>query len=437
MLDIQFIRDNRELVAQNALNKNRPVDIDKLLDVDEKRRKLLQEVEELQALRNDLNDLIQKAETEEERQEVIEKGKAIKQKLDELTPHLEGVQAEYMTLLRSVPNIASADTPVGKDDAENAVLREVGQKPELPFTPRAHDDIGRMLDLIDIESAAQVAGSRFTYLKGDLVLLQQALINYVFSTLTSEKTLAGIAGQAGLQVSSKPFVPVLPPVFIRPEILEKMDRLEPREDRYYLQEDDLFLVGSAEHTLGPLHMNQTLDEKSLPIRYIGYATSFRREAGSYGKDTKGIIRVHQFDKLEMESFTTEKDALNEQNFIVAIQEHMLQALELPYRVVQVCTGDMGKPNVRQVDMETWMASQGKYRETHSADYMGDYQARRLAIKVKKEDGHMEFVHMNDATAFALGRILAAILENYQEQDGSVRVPTILQAGVGNEILTKA
>jgi seryl-tRNA synthetase len=294
--------------------------------------------------------------------------------------------------------------------------------------------LGKALGVIDMESAAQVAGARFAYLKGDLVLLQQGLITYVLSVLTNEKTLQAIAQEAGLEVSSKPFIPVLPPVFIRPEILEKMDRLEPKEDRYYVADDDLYLVGSAEHTLGPLHMNETLAEEKLPLRYIGYATSFRREAGSYGKDTKGIIRVHQFDKLEMESFTTPETALAEQNFFVALQEHLLRALELPYQVVQVCTGDMGKPNVRQIDMETWFPHQEKYRETHSADYMGDYQARRLAVKVRRGNGQTEFVHMNDATAFALGRILAAVLENYQESDGSVRVPRVLQGAVGKQKL---
>ena len=209
-----------------------------------------------------------------------------------------------------------------------------------------------------------------------------------------------------------------------------------KEERYYLQQDDLYLVGSAEHTLGPLHMDETLPEEALPLRYLGFSTAFRREAGSYGKDMKGILRVHQFDKLEMESFTAPEDSLKEQNFFVAIQEYLMQGLELPYQVVAVCTGDMGKPDARQIDIETWLPGQEKYRETHSADLMQDFQARRLNIKVKRKDGKIEFAHMNDATAFAIGRTLIAILENYQQKDGSVKMPRVLQGYVGKKEIKK-
>jgi seryl-tRNA synthetase len=215
-----------------------------------------------------------------------------------------------------------------------------------------------------------------------------------------------------------------------------MDRLEPRDDRYHLVEDDLYLTGSAEHTLGPLHMNEILSEEQLPIRYIGYSTAFRRESGTYGKDMKGIIRLHQFDKLEMESFTLPETGLDEQNLFVAIQEHIMRALALPYQVVQVCTGDMGKPDARQIDIETWLPGQGKYRETHTSDYMTDYQARRLMTRVRRADGSIEYVHMNDGTALAIGRILVAIMENYQQADGSILVPMILIPWIGKEKITK-
>jgi len=212
-----------------------------------------------------------------------------------------------------------------------------------------------------------------------------------------------------------------------------MARLEPRDERYHIPSDDLFLIGSAEHTLGPLHMDETLKESDLPRRYVAFTPAFRREAGSYGKDTRGILRLHQFDKVEMESFATSEMGQKEQDFFVAIQEHLMQKLGLPYRVVMTCTGDQGDPDARHLDIETWMPGEQKYRETHSADYMTDYQARRLGTKVKREKGS-EFVHMNDATVFAIGRTLIAIMENFQQKDGSIVVPEVLRPWVGKDVI---
>jgi seryl-tRNA synthetase len=432
MLDIQFIRDNKELVQENATKKGRTVDIDALLKLDEERRELLVKVEDFNSLKNDINDLIAQAKTDEERAEIIAKGKEIKTDLEKVTPELQAKEEAYQELIKQVPNIASADTPVGKDDSENVEIRTNGTIPEFSFPPESHDEIGRILGIFDSETAAKVTGARFAYVKGDLVKLQFALIQFVLDTVTNSETLQAIAEKNGLHVTAKPFSPVLPPVFIRPEVLDKMDRLEPKEDRYHVAEDDLYLTGSAEHTLGPIHMDQIIPESELPIRYIGYGTAFRREAGTYGKDTKGLIRMHQFDKLEMESFTTAEMGLDEQNFIVAIQEHLLQQLELPYQVMQVCTGDMGKPDARQIDINTWFPAQNTYRETHTSDYMTDYQSRRLMIRTRRENSAIEYVHMNDATAFALGRILAAIIENNQSADKGIRIPTVLQKWVGKE-----
>ena len=217
---------------------------------------------------------------------------------------------------------------------------------------------------------------------------------------------------------------------IKPDIFAKMARLEPKDERYYIQSDDVYLVGSAEHALGPMHMDETILEQDLPLRYAGYSTAFRREAGSYGKDTKGILRMHQFDKIEMESFSKPEDSIMEQDFFVAIQEYLLKQLEIPYQVMMICTGDMGGPDARQIDIECWMPGQNKYRETHTADLMTDYQARRLNTKLKRKDGKNEFVHMNDATVFAIGRTLIAILENNQQKDGSVKVPKVLHKYTG-------
>jgi len=233
-------------------------------------------------------------------------------------------------------------------------------------------------------------------------------------------------------VSTKAFTPILPPLMIRTELYDAMDRLEPRDDRYKLEDDDLWLQGSAEHVMGSMHAQEIIEEVNLPIRYIGYATSFRREAGTYGKDMEGILRMHQFDKLEMESFTTRENGLSEHLFMVAIQEYLLKSLGIPYQVIQKCTADIGKPNARGIDMEAWLPGQNQYRETHTADYMTDYQARRLQTRVRRTTGELELVHTNDATAFALGRAMIAIIENYQNEDATVRVPEALRGYLGNK-----
>jgi seryl-tRNA synthetase len=255
-------------------------------------------------------------------------------------------------------------------------------------------------------------------------------VQFVVNTLSDETVVAEIAKKAGLSVATTAFTPILPPLMIRTELYDAMDRLEPRDDRYKIEGEDLWLQGSAEHVLGSMHADEIFDEGQLPLRYLGYASSFRREAGTYGKDMEGILRMHQFDKLEMESFTTGDDGLNEHLLFVAIQEYLLTQLELPYQVIQKCTADIGKPNARGIDMEVWLPGQDKYRETHTADYMTDYQARRLKTRVRRASGDLELIHTNDATAFALGRIMIALIENGQTEDGTIRLPAVLQSYLG-------
>lgn len=423
MLDIKFIRENKELIKENCQNRNAKCDIDKLLLLDDKRRELTKQLEDLRAEKNGLNELIQKA-SNEEREELIEIGKEIKEKSESIEPELKKVSEEFRVLMFEVPNVYSEDTPIGHDESGNKVIRKVGEIPKFDFTPKEHHEIGARLDLIDTERAGKVSGSRFAYLKGELVLLEFALMQFAFSVLTDEKQLEEIIKNNNLNIASKPFVPVIPPIMIRPEMMERMARLDP-EEMYSLEKDKLNLIGSAEHTLGSMYADETLDANSLPIRMVGFSPAFRREAGSYGKDMKGILRMHQFNKLEMESFTLAEKSREEQDFIVAIQEYFMQALKIPYQVVAICTGDMGKPDIRQIDIESWMPGQNKYRETHTADLIGDFQARRLNTKVKLENGKLEYVHMNDATAFSQ-RPLIAILENYQQADGSVVIPEVLR-----------
>ena len=441
MLDIKFIRDHADEVRTAAANKNIKLDLDALLCADEARRVLIQKIEELKEQKNKLNDEVMRAEDKTERTAIIDKGKPIKAKLAELEPQFVAADKTYEELMLKVPSIPSADTPIGKDESENKVIRKFGEPKQFGFEPKDHLVLGEALGIIDVEHAGKISGARFYYLKGDAVLLEFALVQLVFQTLTNPEIMKTIADGVGHGCSPKPFVPVVPPVMIRPDVFQRMARLEPKEERYYIPTDDLYLIGSAEHTLGPLHMDEIIAPEQLPIRYIGFSTAFRREAGSYGKDMKGILRVHHFDKLEMESFTAPEAGMAEQDFIVAIQEYLMQSLKLPYQVVAICTGDMGAPDVRQFDIETWIPSQKKYRETHTSDFMGDYQARRLGTRVRLpggsgdsgKDGRTEFAYMNDATAFAIGRTLIAILENYQRADGKIDVPEVLRKWWGKTL----
>ena len=436
MLDIKFIRDNAEAVQTNSDRKNYQVDIKKLLQLDESRRELSARADELRERRN-ANSAKMKGSAGRPDQAVIDEGRAIKTELAELEDTLNQVSAEALALQKQVPNMAFSDVPVGASEDENVVAKVVGEPTKFSFEPKNHWQIAEQRDWIDKERAAKVAGSRFAYLKGDLVKLQFAIVQFVINSLSDETVMAEIIEKAGLtgKVSPKAFTPVLPPLMIRTELYDAMDRLEPRDDRYKLEDDDLWLQGSAEHVMGSMHAGEIIAESELPLRYLGYATSFRREAGTYGKDMEGILRMHQFDKLEMESFTTGENGLNEHLLMVAIQEYLLGSLGLPYQVIQKCTADIGKPNARGIDMEAWLPGQDKYRETHTADYMTDYQTRRLNTRVRRESGEVELLHTNDATAFAVGRAMIAIIENGQTEDGQVVVPEVLRGYLGGrEIL---
>jgi seryl-tRNA synthetase len=266
--------------------------------------------------------------------------------------------------------------------------------------------------------------------------MQFALIQMCLEILTNEEKLKQIIEGAGVSITAKAFLPVIPPVFIRPLVQMKMARYMTPEEHYLFPNDDLMLIGSAEHTLGSMHMDKIFEESDLPVRYAGYSTAFRREAGAAGKDTNGILRQHQFDKLEMEVFSLPENSIQEQNFLVAIQEYVLKTLKLPYQVVAVCTGDMGFPDTRQIDLETWMPGQNTYRETHSSDSMGGFQSRRLNTRVRRSNGKIEPVHTNDATVVAIGRTLIAIMENYQQADGSIKIPEVLRKYMGEREFIK-
>lgn len=432
MLDIKFIRENTDLIKKAAKDKKVDVDIDRIIELDRNKRELQTKIQNLQQERNAHAKSITGKPTDEQ----IAAGKKIKEELEKDETASKVIEEELLMLLNKVPNAPHSSVPVGKDESENVEIRRWGEPAKFDFKVRDHIELGKLIKGIDVETSALVTGSRFTYLKGDVALLEYGMLQFAIETLTNEDKLRPIVEKIDKNYSTKPFTMVIPPVMIRPEVYEKMARLEPKEERYYIPQDDLYLIGSAEHTLGPIHINQTLNEDELPLRYAGYSTAFRREAGSYGKDMKGILRVHQFNKLEMESFTSAENSIKEQDFFVAIQEYFMQALKIPYRVMMICTGDMSAPDARQIDVECWIPSQNKYRETHTADLMTDYQARRLGTKVRKKDGKTEYAHMNDATAFSMNRPIIAILENYQQEDGSVKVPNVLQKYLGKDVIKR-
>jgi len=437
MLDIKFIRDNREIVQNAATKKKVEVDIGAFIELDDRRLVALKEVEELRTEINKVSNNIGRNQDPALKLQLIEEMRVVKEDLKKKEENLKEIMTEWQKTMIKIPNITSVDTPEGPDDSGNQVIRSWGEKPTFTFKPKEHHILGKELGIIDTDTAAEVSGSRFSYLKGDLVLMQFAIVRMCLDILTDKEKLREIAEKNNISVDiANAFIPVIPPVFVRSNVQLKMARLMGPTDHYMFPEDDLMLIGSAEHTLGPMFMDKIFNENDLPLRYAGYSTAFRREAGTYGQDTTGILRQHQFDKLEMEVFSLPENSMQEQNFLVAIQEYIMQILKIPYQVVAVCTGDMGFPDYRQIDIEAWLPGQNRYRETHSADHTGGFQARRLNTRVRRADGKIEPVHMNDATVMAIGRTLIAILENYQREDGSILIPEALCPYMGGREIIK-
>lgn len=431
MLDIQFIRENRDLVQTKAKQKGYDVDIHELVDSYDRRNTILQKVEILHQKRHAL---VEASKGTKPSLDQIEEGRKVREELRELDSELLKAEEKFSSLLKAVPNMPLDDVPIGATEDENVVVKKVGEQKDFDFTPKNHWEIVEPRDMLDKERAAKIAGSRFGYIKGDLVRLQFAIMQFVIQTLGDERVIEKLVQENNLQISAKPFTPVLPPAVLRTQPYTASARLNAEEVTYRvgMPEDDLWLNASAEHTLCTMYWNEILPEDMFPIRYIGFLTSFRREAGTYGKDTEGMLRWHQFDKLEMEVFSTPETGLDEHLLLIAIQEYLVQQLGLPYQVLQKCTFDIGKPNARGIDIETWFPGQGKYRETHTADYMTDYQARDLKTRVRRREGGVDLVHTNDATAFATNRIMAAIVENNQTADGRVIVPEVLRPFMGGQ-----
>lgn len=426
MIDLKKVRDDVEGYKLICKNKLRPeIDVDHILSLDDQRKELQKKIDDLKFQQRQLAE-----------KKNYEWAKALKSDVQQLEDSYTKIQEEITPLLLSMPNFYHLDTPIGKSEKENVVIKQWGKAPVFDFSILDHEDLWKKRDIIDKETASKVSGTRFCYLKWDLVLLQMAIMQFTFKTLGDEKLIEKIIKEKKLKLKSTPFRPVLTPQIISMETMNKMGRLYPMDERYCLHEDKQVLNGSAEHAMWPMFMDHMFQEEELPVRYIGYATSFRREAGSYGKDVKWIIRVHQFDKLEMETFCLWETSWDEQELIIGLQEYLIQQLSLPYQLILKCTADMWDNDYRAVDVETWMAAQWTYRETHTSDLMTDFQSRRLNTRVKRTNGEKEFVHMNDATAFAMGRIMVAIIENNQQKDGTIKIPEVLVPYMGKKFIWK-
>ncbi len=405
MLDIKAIRDDPDPFRKGLARRNLADAVDALLAADERRRNLTARVDELRAEQNRASKAIGAAQGDQ-KQQLIDEVSGVSAHLKQLEPELEAAEAELADLLAKTPNVPHESSPNGFTDDDAEVIREVGALPEFDFEPRDHAELGQILGVLDTERAARTSGSRFAYLLGDIVLLQFALIRHALDVLVS-----------------KGFTPVVPPVLVREEAMYGTGFLPTDAAQLYVtSEDDLYLVGTAEVPLAAFHMTEILDESALPIRYAGYSTCFRREAGTYGKDMGGMFRVHQFDKVEMFSFTTPESSWDEHDFLLSVEEEIVGNLELPYRVANIAAGDLGGSAAKKYDIEVWLPGQGRYRELTSCSNCTDYQARRLQTRVRRDGGKVEPVHTLNGTATALARTLIAIMENRQQADGSVSLP---------------
>ncbi len=412
MLDLKLIRSEPERVRAALARRGAADRIDDLLELDRRRRELLPGIEGARSERKAASERIGEAKKQGlEADEEVARVRDLKAEIETLENELEGIEGELEVLAAALPNIPEDDAPDGMTEEDAVVVREVGAQPSFGFEPRDHIELPEPSGLIEMERAAKTSGSRFAYLKGDLVLLELALVRWAI----------GLLAEAG-------FEPVAPPVLVREEALFGTGFLPGDRDQIYeIEKDELFLVGTAEVPLASLQAGQILEADELPIRYAGFSTCFRREAGAAGRDTRGIFRVHQFDKVEMFSFVTPDRARDEHERILAIEERMLTELGLPYRVVDVAVGDLGGSAARKFDCEAWIPSQGRYRELTSCSNTTDFQARRLGCRFRPEPGAQpEFLNTLNGTAIAVGRTIIAILENHQREDGSVAIPEVLQ-----------
>ncbi len=426
MIDVRLLRENPELIEKD-LEKRGKADakelVSKLVELDKKIREESMKVQELRHLRNKNADDVARMKASGAPQEEIEKkvayGAQIGKEIDQIEEKVKSFRDEFYALFATIPNLTHETVPLGRSDEDNVEVRRWGQPASFPFKPRDHMDLGLKLDVIDTEKAAEVSGARFAYLKGDLVMLEFAIVTFVMRYL-----------------QERGFKPIIPPVLVKEKMMFGTGFFPlGREDVYKVEGEDLYLAGTAEVPLAGLHADDIIKEEELPRYYAGFSSCFRTEAGAHGKDTKGIFRVHQFDKVEMFVYAKPEDSWAEHEKLIRTAEGIYQQLGIPYRVVNVCSSELGPSAAKKYDLEAWLPGQGKYRELVSCSNCTDYQARRLNIKYRGKDGKLHLVHTLNSTATAVGRTIVAILENYQQEDGSVLIPEVLRPYMGKDRIT--
>lgn len=410
MIDINLLRQQPDLIKQSLINRQKDsAVVETFLNLDKSKKELSLQAEELRAQQNSITRNIKGKPTEEQ----IKTGSELKEKLKVLESQLKELDDQINFILDEIPNIPAEDVPIGKDDSQNVVIKTVGEIPKFDFQPLDHIDLGEKLDIIDVKKASQISGSRFGYFKGKGAILEMAVMYYAFNKL-----------------AKKGFTGMIPPTMIKSSTEWKCGYASNKNlmNAYYSSpEDDLIFISSSEHAVVPYHMDEILDPKSFPIKYVNYSPCFRREAGTYGKDTRGLFRVHNFNKVEMNIFTLPDYKISDAMCLemLSIEEELMQEFEIPYQIVSACTGDLPQPNRRMYDLNSWFPGQNTYRETQSCSNCGDYQARRLNTKVKIDGNKKEFVHILNAT-LVTDRAVLAIIENHQQKDGSIRIPKVLQ-----------
>jgi seryl-tRNA synthetase len=417
MLDIQFIRDNAVQLRQAIIHKQlNPDVVDEVLRLDEARRRLITQVEDVRRLINQNVQEIKQAADSRPTEEQIQKGRLLKAQLQDIEPQLKQIEENFTDLLLQVPNVPADDVPVGKDESDNQVVNQVGDLPKFEFEPKAHQELMESLDMLDTKRATKIGGFRAYFLKNDGVLLEQAILTYAMKLMVKQG--------------------FTPPILVNSVAMTGTGYFPWGQEDHYKTQDDQILAGTSEVALTSYHMDEMLNEKDLPIKMVGISPCFRREVGSYGKDTQGIIRVHQFNKVEQVVYTVADEEITREwhQKMVSFSEQLLTDLELPYQILLMCTGDMGASQRKKYDIETWFPAQNKYRETHSASYFNDFQARRLNIRYRAKDGTTKYVYTLNNTVAATPRLLAAVIENYQQADGSIKVPAVLQSFMGKEVI---
>jgi seryl-tRNA synthetase len=416
MLDPNLLKENKELLELSLSKRNKVIDLTQLEKLNEERKSIRFEAEQKRAEQKEIGKLIAAA-SSEEKEKLLEKAAELSETVKLLFDQVEEKDKNFFDEWIKLPNIISDTSPVGLTDGDNLEIKKVGDIKNI-VNPKDHLEIAESLGLIDVQKAAEVSGSRFSYLFGDLVKIEFNLVSWALNKL-----------------SDKGFTPTLPPVLVREKALYGTGFFpDDAEQVYEIPSDDLYLVGTSEVPLAALKSDEILSIENLPIRYAGFSTCFRREAGTYGKDTTGIFRVHQFDKVEMFSFCDPEKSKDEHEYILSVEEEILQELEIPYRVVDVCSGDLGASAAKKYDIEAWIPSQNTYREVTSCSNTTDFQARRLNIRSKK-DGNTQIIHTLNGTAIAVGRILIALIENNQQEDGTVKFSDELSKILGVEKLS--